>query len=210
MKGKDAADRQRARATRRGYTLVELMVVVGMVFILAALALMGYRRYMNAAHTAEPRHVIDMIRASEDVYYADNLQYLGVPGDNCSTSLESDWYPATPAVGQVTNLYSETHPEASCWKKLVQGGSMDVRFGYSVMAGLPGSAMPVPSSKFLNPPAFPNPPTTCTSIGSATVCNPIGWFVAEAGADQDGNGIWALLIVSSLQGQELYVENEGE
>jgi type IV pilus assembly protein PilA len=210
MKGNGATQDGHASATRRGFTLVELMVGVGMVFILASLAFIGYRKYINAAHTAEPRELIEMIRATEEVYKNDNLQYLGIPGDNCSTTLNGDWYPTTPARDQISNFDNPASPEYRCWRKFVHGGSMNVRFGYSVMAGLPGTAMPTPSSKFTTPPAYPSPPTTCTSIAGATVCNPVGWYVIEAGDDQDANGVWALFIASSLQGQEMYVENEGE
>lgn len=49
----------RARAARmRGFTLVELMIVVAIIGILAALALYGVRKYLSNAKTAEARNAL--------------------------------------------------------------------------------------------------------------------------------------------------------
>jgi type IV pilus assembly protein PilA len=185
---------------RRGFTLVELLAVVAMVGILAALALVGYKKQMNAAHTSEPRAMFQNIRAYEEAYKGEMGVYMG-----CSANMQNDWYPTTdPTANLKYNWDNTAHNEYGCWSQLHANADAPVRFGYSLMAGPAGApwgsgnpAMPTLNSGFAHPPVWPNP-----------ALNP--WYVVEAGADRDNNGIWALLVGSSLQGQEIYCENETE
>ena len=68
-----------ARNTRtgssRGFTIIELMVVLALVVILASLAMVQYRRSIVYAKEAVLRDDLTKMREAIDQYYADKNQY---------------------------------------------------------------------------------------------------------------------------------------
>jgi type IV pilus assembly protein PilA len=74
-----------AKRTKRGFTLVELMIVVAIIGVLAALAIFGVRKYLSAAKSAEARNTLGAInRASVTAYERENIPSELLPGGSQS------------------------------------------------------------------------------------------------------------------------------
>lgn len=62
------------RILKRGFTLVELMIVVAIIGVLSALAIYGVRKYLNNAKTAEAREGIGRIaKDASSAYTRENM-----------------------------------------------------------------------------------------------------------------------------------------
>lgn len=64
------------RATRKGFTLVELMIVVIIVAVLAGIAFSAYSRWIADARMSEAHAMMSDIRAKEEAYYNTWGSYL--------------------------------------------------------------------------------------------------------------------------------------
>jgi type IV pilus assembly protein PilA len=62
-----------------GFTIVELMVVVGLIGILAAIALVNFAGYRQRAHDARAMHDLGNAITAEEANYATKFEYVSVP-----------------------------------------------------------------------------------------------------------------------------------
>jgi type IV pilus assembly protein PilA len=178
------------RRWQRGFTLNELLIVVAMISVLAALAMVGYKRYLRSAQASEAKSVIQGIRGLQEQYKSETLTYL-----NVSTSLTT-FYPMATPNAQKWAWDAPGHPDYLRWRQLNYRTDGPVYFGYAVVAGLPGQAIPQPQGF-----------TTLPQFSSFNNNEP--WFVVNAEADRDDDGQKARAV--SWSGSfEVYMENDTE
>ena len=63
------------RAMQRGFTLVELMIVVTIIGLLAAVAIPGYSQYVRRAQRSEGMAALSAAAAAQEKYYLSNNTY---------------------------------------------------------------------------------------------------------------------------------------
>jgi len=91
------------KAMKKGFTLLELMIVVAIVGVLAAVALPLYTEYMKKARTAEAKANIGDIRTAQLAYYDDDL---GGDGTFAANLTDLGWsLPGGGSVGKAPASY---------------------------------------------------------------------------------------------------------
>jgi type IV pilus assembly protein PilA len=172
----------RHRSSERAFTLVELMTVVAIVGVLAALATYGVRKYVMEAKKAEASSMLVQIRAAEEAYKDETFEYDGLgdfdtwhPVNNPGPGKRS-WQPAAPnAMTAVMNRLG-VMPDGA------------VTYSYAVVAGNGGAMPGIPTVRTWNFPAATGP-----------------YYIAMAKADLNGDGTYTYAL-SHSDTAEIYVD----
>lgn len=64
-----------SKRDKRGFTLIELMIVIAIIGILAAIAIPQFTAYRARAYVSSMQADCNAIRVAEEAYYADNSAY---------------------------------------------------------------------------------------------------------------------------------------
>lgn len=167
----------------RGFTLIELMVVVLMMSILALISYNSFGGNLRKSKTTEALGVIRSIAAAQNQFRAEHGVYLDVSEGDLQ-----DYYPTASAdVGTAkTTFYQAVGASelADKWRQLAPKVPALVQFGYATVAGPPGTA------------AAPNFQSTETVTWPTNVVEP--WYAVQAIGDPAGDGQTQLLIATSF------------
>ncbi len=97
-----------------GFTLIELMIVVAIMGVLAAVAIPAFIKYINKAKTTEARQLVNKIYVGAREYYMDRGGQRGtvVPAP---PQFPAPNMAATPALGSCCSAGDKCAPSVTLW-----------------------------------------------------------------------------------------------
>jgi len=83
---------------KKGFTLVELLIVIIIIGILATMAVPQYQKMVNRAKWAEAIQLVDSLKTAENLYYAENSKWTTATIASGSAAKWFDSYVDTASV----------------------------------------------------------------------------------------------------------------
>jgi prepilin-type N-terminal cleavage/methylation domain-containing protein len=181
----------------RGFTLIEMMIVVAIIGVLAVIAGTAYRRYMDSGRKAEVYAVLGEIRAKQEAFRVENPTYRSSAG-------ETDLFPALIATAKVEpKAHPITPPSVTpptWWSDLgIAPQKSSLYCSYTTVAGLANVA----------PGGTRGAAIFATASNPSAIPNVQWWYaIGTCDNDSDGNAAHNAYFTTSSQTTSVYTENE--
>ena len=96
--------------SKKGFTLIELVVVLVIIGILSVIAVPMYRGYIRRAMASEGRALVGVMFHAQQAYYAEHSTYVAVPAtmDASALDLNGDGNPKDIDLDARTNTFFRT------------------------------------------------------------------------------------------------------
>jgi type IV pilus assembly protein PilA len=172
-----------------------MMIVVVIVGILAALAVVGYRKLVQSSHISEAQHMVQDIRVAQESYHSETQQYASVTAGLS----ETNYYPLANPHGRALTKWGDACTvcaQGMDWAQLPLHVDGPVLFGYETIAGAANTS-PTPANVHVNSQTvtFPAP-------------SPVEWFIVQAGCDLDNDGTVGTHVYTTSWTNQVFIDEE--
>lgn len=103
LTSKTAAVNRQHCDQQTGFTLIELMIVVAVIGILAAIAIPNYSQYVKRGKAAEATSNLATLRVKMEQYFQDNRTYIG---GACAPTSGAQYFTYTCSVTPTATAYT--------------------------------------------------------------------------------------------------------
>jgi prepilin-type N-terminal cleavage/methylation domain-containing protein len=162
------------RRRERGFTLVEMMLVVAIIAILAGVALVAYRRHVRSGRIVSAQEFVSVIQARQEIYFQQNGTYVTTHATNAYPPLATNDEPRL----------KDWNPSDAGWVSLgARPPANGTTFSYIVVASATTTtpAHAVPSGSVADQLGIPQPPSSMA---------PRPWYYVVGHADLDGDATY--------------------